>query len=209
MTVTTVERTGKTVEEAVSLALAEMDITIDMAEVEILEESNKGLFGLFGGKPARVRVTRKSRPEEAALLFLEGLCERMNAKGVACTISNETADTVFLDVVGGNSGLLIGKRGQTLDAIQQLTAMVYMRSGGGHKRIMVDVNSYRAKRIESLEGLALKLADKAKRTGRRVILEPMGAFERRVIHMTLQNDSQIVTYSEGEEPFRKVIISTK
>ena len=206
---TTVERTAKTVDEAVSLALSDLGITIDMAEIEVLEEANRGLFGLFGGKPARVRVTEKPRPEEVALQFLENLCEHMNARGVACAISNETSDSVSLDVVGGSSGLLIGKRGQTLDAIQQLTAMVFARSGGRHKRIMVDVNGYRAKRVESLEGLALRLADKAKRTGRRVILEPMGAFERRVIHMTLQNDGEIVTYSEGEDPYRKVIIAVK
>ena len=206
---TTVEKTARTVEEAVSIALSQLGITIDAAEIEILEEPNKGLFGLFGGKLARVRVSEKAQPEEVARAFLEQLCEHMNARGVVCAITNETVDAVSLDVEGGCSGLLIGKRGQTLDAIQQLTNMVYVRAGGGHKRILVDVNSYRAKRIESLQGLAVRLADKAKTTGRRVILEPMGAFERRVIHMALQEDGEVVTYSEGEDPYRKVIIALK
>ena len=207
---TTVEKTAKTVEDAIALALAELGIDADQAEVEIVEEPEKGLFGLFGGKPARVKVTKKNNPEEVALRFLEGLCEHMSAKGVACTVTSAQDDeTVSFDVAGVNSGMLIGKRGQTLDAIQQLTATVYFRAGGDQRRVMVDVNNYRAKRVESLESLAVRLADKAKRTGRRVILEPMGAFERRVIHMALQGDKDVVTYSEGEDPYRKVVISLK
>lgn len=206
---TMVEKTARTVEEAVELALAELGITSDQAEVEVIEEANKGLFGLFGGKQARVRVTAKKSAEQSTLQFLEGLCAKMGAGSIACAISAEDSESVTFDIVGANSGLLIGKRGLTLDAIQQLATMVYMRSGGGHRRIIVDVNSYRARRIESLEALAARLADKAKRTGRRVIMEPMGAFERRIVHMALQNDPEVSTYSEGEEPFRKVIISAK
>lgn len=204
----TVEKTAKTVDEAIALALVELGITRDQAEITVLEEPSKGLFGLLGGKPARVKVTRKSRPEEAALTFLEQLIAKMGATGMACAVSNETDENVQIDVVGGSSGLLIGKRGQTLDAIQQLTGLIYSRSGGT-KRVMVDVNNYRARRIESLEEMAVKLAEKAKRTGRRVILEPMGAFERRVVHMALQQDRDIVTYSEGDEPYRKVIIALR
>ena len=206
---TMVEKSAKTVEEAIELALTELGITAERAEVEVIEEANKGLFGLFGGKQARVRVTAKKTAEQTTLEFLEGLCAQMGAGSVACAISVEDGESVKFDIVGANSGLLIGKRGLTLDAIQQLATMVYLRSGGGHRRIIVDVNNYRARRIESLEALAGRLAEKAKRTGRRVIMEPMGAFERRVVHMTLQNDPEVSTYSEGDEPFRKVIISVK
>ena len=204
-----VEKAAKTVDEAVALALNELGVTAERAEIVVLEESSKGLFGLFGGNPARVRVTVKKTPEEATLEFLEGLCSNMNAGTVACAVSTDDGEVVTFDIVGANSGLLIGKRGQTLDAIQQLATMVYVRSGGGYRRIIVDVNNYRARRIESLETLAVRLAEKAKRTGRRVIMEPMGAFERRVVHMTLQEDPQITTYSEGEDPYRKVIIAVK
>ena len=205
---TSVEKTAKTVDEAIALALAELKIALEQADVTVLDEPTKGLFGFLGGKPARVKVVRKRSPEEVALVFLEQLIDKMGASNVACAVSKETDEGVHIDVVGGISGLLIGKRGQTLDAIQQLTALIYSRSGGT-RRLMVDVNSYRAKRIESLEEMSLKLAEKAKRTGRRVILEPMGAFERRVIHMALQQDREIVTYSEGDEPYRKVIIALR
>lgn len=204
-----VEKSARTVEEAIEQALAELGVARDAAEIEILDEANKGLFGIFGGKQARVRVTVRKTAEDATLEFLEGLCAEMGAGKVASAVSSQDEETVTFDLVGANSGLLIGKRGQTLDAIQQLATMVYMRAGGGRRRIIVDVNNYRARRIESLEALASRLADKAKRTGRRVIMEPMGAFERRVVHMTLQNDPQVMTYSEGEEPYRKVIITAK
>lgn len=204
-----VEKTAKTVEEAVEQALAELGITAEQAEIEIIEEASKGLFGLFGGRQARVRVTARQSAEQATLQFLEGLCARMGAGTVTCAVAAEDSESVTFDIVGANSGLLIGKRGLTLDAIQQLATMVYLRAGGEQRRVSVDVNSYRARRIESLVALAARLADKAKRTGRRVIMEPMGAFERRVVHMALQNDPEVSTYSEGEEPFRKVIISAK
>lgn len=205
---TSLEKTAKTIDEAVLQAVAELGISFEQAEVTVLEEPSKGLFGFLGSKLARVRVSVKQTPEDAALSFLEQLVAKMGAVNVACAVSKETEEGIHLDVVGGSSGLLIGKRGMTLDAIQQLTALIYSRSGGT-KRVMVDVNSYRARRIQSLEELAVSLGEKAKRTGRRVILEPMGAFERRVIHMALQEDREIVTYSEGEEPFRKVIIALR
>ncbi|HSL93710.1 MAG TPA: RNA-binding cell elongation regulator Jag/EloR [Bacillota bacterium] len=204
-----VEKTAKTVEEAVDLALVALGITAEQAEIEVLEEASKGLFGLFGGKQARVRVTATKTAEQTTLEFIEGLCDRMGAGTVSCTIPESDGESVTFNIVGANTGLLIGKRGLTLDAIQQLTTMVFLRSGGGHRRVIVDVNSYRARRIESLQALAVRLAEKAKRTGRRVIMEPMGAFERRVVHMALQNDPEVSTFSEGEEPFRKVIISAK
>jgi len=206
--VTSVEKSAKTVDEAITLALAELGIALEQAEVTVLDEPTRGFFGFLGGKPARVKVVRKSSSEDVAVVFLEQLVNKMGATSVTCAVSKETDEGVHIDVVGGSSGLLIGKRGQTLDAIQQLTALIYSRSGGT-KRLTVDVNNYRAKRIESLEEMSLKLAEKAKRTGRRVILEPMGAFDRRVVHMALQQDREIVTYSEGDEPYRKVIIALR
>lgn len=205
---TSVEKTAKTIDEAVNLALVELGVEVDKVEVVVLEEPSKGLFGLLGGRPAKVRVTKKVTPEEAALKFIEQLAAKMGSSAFSCAISKDDDESLQIDVVGGSTGLLIGKRGQTLDAIQQLTALVYSRAGGT-RRLLIDINSYRARRRESLEELALKLAEKAKRSGRRVILEPMGAFERRIIHMALQDDKEIVTYSEGDEPYRKVVIALR
>jgi spoIIIJ-associated protein len=203
-----IEKTAKTVEEAVEAALSELGAGRQQVDVLVLEEPTKGLFGILGGRMARVKVTRRALPEEKAVAFLTELAERMGAGGVKCS-EGETEDENFkLELTGSNAGRLIGKRGQTIEALQVLAAVVYSRAGG-NRRVLLDVNSYRAKRQESLVELAQKLAAKAKVSGRRVIMEPMGAYERRVIHMALQDDKEIVTYSEGDEPFRKVIIALR
>ena len=203
-----IEKTGKTVEEAVALALVELGATRQQVDIAVLEEPTKGFFGILGGRLARVRVTRRILPEEKTITFLIELAERMGTFGVVCSEGEAEDENLKLELVGTNAGRLIGKHGQTIEALQVLAAVVYSRAGG-NRRVLLDVNSYRAKRQESLVELALKLAAKVKGSGRRVIMEPMGAYERRVIHVALQNYQDVVTYSEGDEPFRKVVIALR
>ncbi|HBK84923.1 MAG TPA: protein jag [Firmicutes bacterium] len=202
-----VEKQGKTVEEAIMLALEDLGTTLEQVESEVIEEPSKGFLGILGGRPARVRVTLK--PDALSLLeeFVQGVCERMGSSINVEVSAND--DGVKVDLGGQNLGLLIGKHGQTLDSLQYLANVVYNRNTDSRQRVVVDAGGYRERREETLLRLATRLADKAKRTGRRVMLEPMSAHERRIIHTALQNDSQIVTYSEGEEPYRKVVISLK
>lgn len=207
MQTTSVEKQGKTVEEAVQLALAELGLPEEQVEIAVIEEPSKGFLGLLGGRPARVRVTAKPNPLQLATDFIEGVCSRIGA--TVSVTSQASGENIELAVDGENLGLLIGKHGQTLNSLQYLANVVYNRNAEQHARLLVDVGGYRERREEALQKLAERLAEKAKRTGRRVILEPMSAQERRIIHTALQNDKQIVTYSEGDEPYRKVVIALK
>jgi spoIIIJ-associated protein len=220
---TTVEKAGRTVDEALGAALAELGVGRDQVEYEILEEPSRGLFGFLGGKPARVRVTVKTAPAEepkkrqpkadgvdpvaVAKDFLQKLFKAMRLK---VHIERMTqADNVTLNLRGDDLGLLIGKHGQTLDALQYLTNLAAHRDAEERVRIILDVEDYRKRRAETLERLARRLADRVKSRGEKVVLEPMSPHERKIIHMTLQDDYRVMTYSEGEEPFRKVIIALK
>lgn len=201
------EKQGKTVDDAVELALTELGLSSDQVEITVLEEPSKGFLGLLGGRLARVKVVAKPDPRQIASLFLQGVCQRMGAE-ISITHQKKEENLELL-IDGENLGLLIGKHGQTLNSLQYLANVVYNRNAAEHARVLLDVGGYRARREEALQKLAERLAEKAKRTGRRVILEPMSAQERRIIHSTLQADKQIVTYSEGEEPYRKVVIALK
>ncbi len=203
-----IEKTARTVDEAVDAAIAELGLARHQVDLLVLEEPTKGLFGILGGKMARVKVTRRVSPEEKAASFLSELAEHMGIQGVTCTYNTAENENYHIEITGANTSRLIGKRGQTIEALQILAAVVYSRAGGS-RRVLLDVNRYRAKREQSLIELALKLADKTKSSGRRVIMEPMGAYERRAVHMALQDDKQIVTYSEGDEPYRKVVIALR
>lgn len=210
MQTTSLEKQGRTIEEAIELALKELGLTEEQVDVTVLEEPSKGFLGILGGRPARVQVEAKPEtpdPVELTTQFLQGVCQRM---GVDVTISGQQqGENMLFSIDGQSLGLLIGKHGQTMNSLQYLASVVYNRNAEEHARVLVDVGGYRARREEALQRLATRLAEKAKRTGRRVILEPMNAQERRVIHSTLQADKQIVTYSEGDEPYRKVVIALK
>ncbi len=203
---TTVEKSAKTKEEAIKLALSELGVSEDEAEIEIIEEGSKGFLGL-GGKEAVVRVTVVPDPERRARTFLSKLFE---IAGENVDIAIKKADGALdIDLKGSDMGVIIGKRGETLDAIQHLTSLVVNRGDSSFVRVSIDTENYREKRIKTLESLAHKIAHKVTRTGRNTTLEPMNAFERRIIHSALQNDEYVTTYSIGQGVNRKVVVALK
>lgn len=287
-----VEKTGKTVEEAVAAALKELNITADNAVVEVLQESKSGIFGFFG-KDAKVRVTVKGEEpimetsseapaktvkeaadeavaavkeaasvaadavavkaseakdnvidsaisaleslkeeskdkeederyvreprkyvvnDEAILVakeFLQKVFKAMKIEVAMEKFINKNDGSVTFKLHGADMGILIGKHGQTLDSLQYLTNLVANKNSSDRVRVIIDVEDYRDRRIETLNRLAFRLADKVKRTGERVALEPMNPHERKIIHMALQGDRRVTTLSEGDEPYRHVVIELK
>lgn len=203
----TVEKAGKNVDEAVDLALKELAASIDDVEVEILEESSKGILGLLMVKQARVKVTLKESSLQRASILLKNIFQTMDLDVTTDISENEKA--VFINLEGPDLGILIGRRGETLDALQYIVNLSVNKNQETRKKIIIDIEGYRSRREKTLEKLALKLADKAKQRGRNVVLEPMSSQERRIIHTALQGRDDIFTFSEGEEPYRKIIISPK
>ncbi|HCX63994.1 MAG TPA: protein jag [Eubacteriaceae bacterium] len=203
----TVIGTGKSIEEAIEKALVELDAQRDQVETKILELPSKGVMGIFGAKDAKVEVTKKDDFVEATVRLLEDLTKEF---GMESTVKAEKKERdLFVTIEGDSMGILIGRRGQTLDAIQYLASLVANKQSEEHVRVIVDTENYRQKREETLQDLARKLAKKVLKNGRKVVLEPMNPYERRVIHSTLQTHSDVYTYSQGEEPFRKVVIDKK
>jgi spoIIIJ-associated protein len=203
-----IEKTGKTVEEALEAALAELGVERDQVDYRVIEAPSKALFGILGGREAKVEVTiKKVDPEERAKGFLAKVTKAMGLDVAISIVANE--DSVCLNLRGDDLGILIGKHGQTLDALQYLTNLASNRDGRERIRFIIDVEDYRKRRADTLEQLALRLADRVKRSGDRVVLEPMTPHERKIIHMSLQADLKIETYSEGEEPYRRVVITSK
>ncbi|WP_346355099.1 RNA-binding cell elongation regulator Jag/EloR [Azotosporobacter soli] len=203
-----VEKTGKTIEEALELALAELQVPPERVDYQVLEEPSKGLFGLIGGRMARIGVKVKPiDPMAVAREFVIQVCEAM---GLAIEVDQLTKEdhTVF-NIRGEGLGVLIGKHGQTLDALQYLTNLTANRDAEEKVRVILDVEQYRQRRADTLTRLAQRLAGTVKRSGETVVLEPMTPSERKIIHMALQEDWRVSTYSEGEEPFRKVVIALK
>lgn len=204
---TEVEKTGKTVEEAVDSALAELGVAKDEVEIDVLEKPSKGLFGFLGAKPGRVRVRVIEKPARKARDLLERVLKAMELEVDMDVVENE--QEVYISMKGPDLGILIGRRGETLDSLQYLINLSANKNQEDRRRIILDVEGYRKRREETLRNLALKLADKAKQKGRNVVLEPMNSQERRIIHTTLQARSDIYTYSEGEDPYRKIVISPR
>ncbi|MEA4826715.1 MAG: RNA-binding cell elongation regulator Jag/EloR [Clostridium sp.] len=203
-----IEMTGKTVGEAIQNALKELNLTEDKVDIKIIDEGSKGLFKIFKGKDAKIEVTIKEDYKEDARKFLRDV---LNSMGVLAEIKVKEENNVLkINLTGPNMGLIIGYRGETLDSLQYLVSLVVNRNNEGpYKRVNLDTENYRAKREETLKRLAGKIALKVKKTNKPVRLEPMNPYERRIIHSALQNDSSIVTYSEGEEPYRKVVVDLK
>jgi len=203
-----VEKTGKTVEDAINAALRDLDTTKENVDIEILERETKGFLGILGSKPARVKVTKKYNPISVATIFLK---EVFLAMEMSVDIETDFKDNkhLFINLSGQNMGILIGKRGQTLDSLQYLVNLVINKGDTPYISVTLDTENYRQKRKNTLETLAKNLAKKVKATRKDVVLEPMNPYERRIIHSILQNDKFVTTHSEGEDPHRHIIISLK
>ena len=200
-----VEKTAKTVEEAITEALIELGTTSDNVDIEVVDNGTKGILGIFNSKPAKVRVTKKLTFDQRAVQFLDDVFQAMGMDAhVKATVDED--NTMNIDVSGDNMGMLIGRRGQTLDAVQYLVSLVVNKYSDDYVKVKVDTENYRQRRKESLENYAKSMASKAKKSGKKVVLEPMNPFERRIIHSILQGDRYIETHSEGEEPNRQVVI---
>jgi len=200
-----VTATGQTVKEAVESALAQLQIPEDRAEISIIDEGKKGIFGIFGSRPAVVEVSVKINPIEEAEKFLLDVCEKM---GAPITISVEkSGKQVKFKLSGEKIALLIGKRGQTLNSLQSLTQLVVNRFSNQYLNVILDAEDYRERRNETLIHLAEKLAQKAVQTGKEVALEPMPSYERKVIHTALMGNKKITTYSSGADPHRHIVIA--
>lgn len=204
----TVEVTGKTVEEALKSALKQLNTTEDKIDFTVIEEGSKGFFNIIGAKPAKISVKKKRDRILEARKFLNDIFYNMNIK--AEINIEEEKDIIKINLIGPNMGTIIGYRGETLDSLQYLTSLVINKAKEDkYKRVVLDTENYRQKREETLKRLANKIAHKVKESGKRVKLEPMNPYERRVIHSELQNNDFVKTSSEGKEPYRRVIIELK
>lgn len=202
-----VEKTAKTVDDAVDQAIAELGISRDEIDIEVIDQPTRGFLGLLGAKPARVKVMVKDTPARKVRTIMSDILNTMdlNAKmNIA-----EKDNTVIINLEGENLGILIGRRGETLDALQYLINLSVNKNLECRRKFILDIEGYRQRREDTLKKLAQKLADKATQRGRNVVLEPMNSLERRIIHTALQGRDDISTFSEGEEPYRKIIIAPK
>lgn len=203
-----IEVEGKTVEEALDKALKELDLTKDMVNIEVLEHGSKGLFNVIGVKHAKIRVTSQYDYIEEARKFIDNILKSMELDAEIKIIEED--DTLKINLSGEKMGLIIGYRGETLDSIQYLVSLVVNKHHElPHKKVVLDTENYRSKREETLKGVAIKSAARVKKMKKSFKLEPMNPYERRIIHSALQDDLDVNTYSEGEEPFRRVVIELK
>lgn len=200
----TVTGKGKTVEEAINQALTELTLTLEEVETKVVQVPENGVFGLFGKKEAIVEVTPIDNPEKRAQSFLTDMLASM---GIQCVIACKLNDDILnIELSGKDMGILIGRRGQTLDAIQYLTSLVVNKKTEHYVRVIIDTEHYREKRQKTLKNLSHKMASKVTRYHKKISLEPMNPAERRIIHATLQDDENVFTYSEGDDPYRYVVI---
>lgn len=204
-----IEISAKTVEEAVTEALIKLETTSDKIEYEVIDKGSTGFLGLIGSKPAVIKVRKKFNLLDYTNDFLDRLFKAMKLDVKSNVDYDEENKTMNIVFDGEDMGLLIGKRGQTLDSLQYIISLVVNKESDSYIRIKVDTENYRERRKATLENLAKNLAYKVKRTRRPVALEPMNPYERRVIHSALQNDRYVETHSEGDEPYRKVVITLK
>jgi len=199
--------TGKTIDEAVKSGLAQWGVPESRVNVRVLEQPSKGLFGLIGSKDAKVELELIPDPVEEAVAFLKQLLQVMDIDATI-TVKPDKEHTL-IELSGGELGILIGKRGQTLDALQYLTGIVANRYASGFIRIALDAEQFRERRRKTLEELAQKLANRVYRSRKDVILEPMTSQERKTIHTVLQNHPHVKTFSKGDEPYRRIVITPK
>ena len=203
-----IEISAKTVADAITEACQKLEVTSDKLEYNVVEEGSSGFLGI-GSKPAIIKAKVKSSITDTAKDFLKDVFEAMNMVVVIDAKYDEENKNLNVDLSGDEMGVLIGKRGQTLDSLQYLLSLVVNKESEEYIRVKVDTEDYRKRRKETLENLAKNIAYKVKRTKRPVSLEPMNPYERRIIHSALQNDKYVTTHSEGEEPFRRVVVTLK
>ena len=201
-----IQVSAKTVSDAITEACQKLMVSSEKLEYEVVEEGSSGFLGI-GAKPAIIKARVKNTIEDIAKNFLDEVFRAMNLEVVIDLKYNEAARTMDIDLSGSEMGVLIGKRGQTLDSLQYLVSLVVNKDVEDYIRVKVDTENYRQRRKETLENLAKNIAYKVKRTKRSVSLEPMNPYERRIIHSALQNDRYVTTHSEGEEPFRHVVVA--
>ena len=199
---------AKTVDDAITEACQKFTVTSDKLDYVVVEEGSSGFLGI-GAKPAVIRAKVKSSVADKAKDFLRDVFDAMDLTVVIDVKYDEENRDIDIDLSGDEMGVLIGKRGQTLDSLQYLVSLVVNKDVEEYIRVKVDTENYRKRRKETLENLAKNIAYKVKRNKRPVSLEPMNPYERRIIHSTLQNDKYVTTHSEGDEPFRRVVVTLK
>ena len=191
------EFSAKTADEALTNALIQLETSSDQIEYEVIEEEKSGVFGLFS-KPARIRVRKKEQVVDRVYDFLKRTFDAMHIDVAISHEMDEIESTLSIELKGNDMGMLIGKRGQTLDSLQYLTSLVANKNSDKYVKIKIDTENYRQRRKETIENLAKNMANKVKKTGRPAFLEPMNPYERRIIHAALQPDKYVDTHSEGD-----------
>ena len=202
------EFSAKTKEDAITEACQYFTVSSDKLLIEVVDEGSNGFLGI-GAKPAIIKAPVKGTVEDKAKDFLKDVLEAMDLEVVIDVKYDEAEKNMEIDLKGDDMGVLIGKRGQTLDSLQYLVSLVVNKESEEYIRVKVDTEDYRNRRKATLEGLAKNISYKVKRTKRAVSLEPMNPYERRIIHSALQNDKYVTTHSEGDEPFRHVVVTLK
>ena len=202
------EFSAKTKEDAITEACQYFTVSSDKLMIEVVDEGSNGFLGI-GAKPAIIKAAVKGTVEDKAKDFLKDVLEAMDLEVVITVKYDEAEKNMEIDLKGDDMGVLIGKRGQTLDSLQYLVSLVVNKESEEYIRVKVDTEDYRNRKKATLEGLAKNISYKVKRTKRAVSLEPMNPYERRIIHSALQNDKYVTTHSEGDEPFRHVVVTLK
>ncbi len=204
-----IEYISKTVDEAITKALLDLGTTSDNIEYEVLQEESSGFLGIFNKQPAIIKVRKKINLIDIAREFLEDIFRAMDVAVEVNIDYNEEDSSMDVEMSGENMGILIGKRGQTLDSLQVLLSNVVNKNSDKYVRVKLDTENYRDRRKATLENLGRNIAHKVKKTKQPVRLEPMNPYERRIIHSVLQNDKYVTTHSEGEEPNRRLVVTLK
>ena len=201
---------ARTVNHAIIQASLQLGVSSDRLQYEVIEKGSAGILGgLIGAKPAVIRAKKIETIDDKATDFLKDVFGAMGLSVDVDVKMNDEEKEMEINLSGDEMGILIGKRGQTLDSLQYLVSLVVNKESEDYLRVKLDTENYRERRKETLETLAKNIAYKVKRTRRSVSLEPMNPYERRIIHSALQNDKYVFTRSEGEEPFRHVVIALK
>lgn len=203
-----IEISAKNVDDAITQATVQLGITSDQLEYEVLDKGSTGFLGI-GSKNAVIRARKKFSIDENVVEFLSSIFDAMKMEVEILVAVNEEEHIIEVELKGDDMGILIGKRGQTLDSLQYLTNLAINKHSDEYYKVKIDTEDYRKRRKETLENLAKNIAYKVKRTKRPVSLEPMNPFERRIIHSALQNDRYVTTHSEGDEPYRYVVVTLK